>query len=238
MRTSTLLTPARRRGVEILDGEDVPPHVRLRSLDDVRRSNRVLGGLRAVVGEVERSLPGLGPVANLLDVGTGLGDVPAAARRVAARAGVDLTTVGVDLAPELAAAARARTAHSVCASAFALPFADGAFDLVTCSQLLHHFTEAEGRILLRELHRVARRRVIVGDLRRSWLAAGGFWLLSFPLAFHPVTRHDGTLSVLRGFTPGELRRMVRDAVGREPRVRRRAGWRLVASWPAAAAGAA
>lgn len=224
------LTPARRRGTELLDLPGVPVEVRLRSLRDVRRSNRLFGGLRAVLGEVERALPYVGPRGTLLDVGAGLGDVPAAAAALARRRGVALTTVALDLAPELARASRSADTHALCGDAFRLPFRDGGVDVVICSQLLHHFLEPEGRLLLRELHRVARRRVIVADLRRSWLAAGGFWLASFPLRFHAVTRHDGPLSVLRGFTAAELRALVRAAVGARAEVRRRAGWRLTASW--------
>ena len=232
-----MLTPARRRGVELLDEHGVSPEVRLRSLRDVARSNRLFGGLRAVLMEVERALPYLGPAGMLLDVGTGLGDVPAAAARLARRRGVRLHTVGLDLAPELARSSLARTTAAVCADAFRLPFRDRSVDVVTCCQLLHHFLEPEGRLLLAELHRVARHRVIVSDLRRSWLAAGGFWLAAFPLGFHPVTRHDGPLSVLRGFTAAELRALVRDATGAAADVRRRAGWRLTASWSPAVTGA-
>jgi hypothetical protein len=72
--------------------------------------------------------------------------------------------------------------------------------------------------------------VIVSDLRRSWFAAAGFWLVSFPLRFHRVTRHDGVVSVLRGFTAGDFERLVKQATGAIPTVRRRAGWRLTARW--------
>ena len=189
-----------------------------------------------MLGEVERALRVCGPRASLLDVGTGLGDVPAGARRLARRRGVALTTVGLDLAEELAREV-ARTGPALCGDAFRLPFADRSVDVVTCSQLLHHFAEAEVRTLLVELNRVARRRVVIGELRRSWVAASGFWLASWPLAFHPVTRHDGVLSVLRGFTAGELRALVRSSVGQAAVVRRRAGWRLTAAWtPRAEAG--
>jgi hypothetical protein len=99
-----------------------------------------------------------------------------------------------------------------------------------CSQLLHHFENAEADRLLREMNRVARRAVIVSDLRRSWIAAAGFWLVSFPLRFHRVTRHDGVLSVLRGFTAQELQRLVTTATGVTPVVAHRLGWRLTASW--------
>ena len=229
--------PSRRRGVEILDDPATDPALRERSIGDVTRSNTLLGGTRAVLAELARLLPSLGASATLLDVGTGLGDIPWHARRLAARLGVRLRTVGVDLAEPLARASRARTELAVCADAFALPFADGAFDVVTCSQLLHHFDEPEAARLLRDLGRVARRQVVVSDLRRSWLAAGGFWLASWALGFSPVTRHDGTLSVLRGFTAPELDALVRASVGRPPAVRRRLGWRVVASWSPPDAGA-
>jgi SAM-dependent methyltransferase len=143
----------------------------------------------------------------------------------------------VELSEPLARASRARVAHAVLGDGFALPFADGAIDVVTCSQLLHHFAEPDAVRLLRELTRVARVRVIVGDLRRSWLAAGGFWLASWPLRFHAVTRHDGVLSVLRGFTRDELVALAERAGADAPRVRHRLGWRVVASWTPAAASA-
>ena len=119
---------------------------------------------------------------------------------------------------------------SLAANALALPFADRSIDIVICSQLLHHFTEREIASVLRELHRVARVRVIVSDLRRSWVAAAGIWLASFPLRFHPISRHDGVLSVLRGFTSAELSAYVVRATGTAPAVTRRLGWRVTASW--------
>jgi hypothetical protein len=84
------------------------------------------------------------------------------------------------------------------------------------------------------MDRVARCRVIVSDLRRSWIAAAGLWLVSFPLRFHAVSRHDGVVSVLRGFTAEELTDTVRQAVPRTPTVRERAGFRVTASWSPAA----
>ncbi len=59
----------------------------------------------------------------------------------------------------------------------------------------------------------------------------GFWLVSFPLGFHGITRHDGVLSVLRGFTARELTAIVGEATGRVPRVARHPGFRLTATWP-------
>jgi SAM-dependent methyltransferase len=225
-----MLTPSRRRGVEIIDDPDIDAWLVTRSLADVARANTLFGGRRAVLRELATLLPRLGPAPTLLDVGTGLGDIPFHARRLAERRGARLATIGVELSEPLAAASLARTGASVCADAFRLPFADDAVDVVTCSQVLHHFEEPDASALLRELTRVARVAVIVSDLRRSWLAAGGFWLASFPLGFHPVSRHDGVVSVLRGFTARELRDTVRSATGCDAAVRHRLGWRVTAVW--------
>jgi SAM-dependent methyltransferase len=225
-----VLVPERRRGFEILDDRSTDPALRERSLRDVTRSNLLLGGLRAVLAELSRALPSLGASASLLDVGTGLADIPHAARERARRRGVALTTFGIDEAETLARVTERLLDGSACADARRLPFADASIDVVTCSQLLHHFTDDEIPAVLRELDRVARRCVIVSDLRRSWLAACGFWLVAWPLGFHRVTRHDGVVSVLRGFTPDELRAHVLTATGRRADVRRHLGFRITASW--------
>lgn len=227
----TILTPARRRGFEYLDDPAVPPAVRERSQRDVVRSNTLLGGAHALLAALRQVLPPAGSAVTLLDVGTGLADLPGRAARDAARRRVAVTTIGYDAAESLLGSGRARVSYAVCGDALALPFASGSVDIVTCSQLLHHFAHDDAVRLVREMHRVARRAVIVSDLRRSWTAMAGFWLVSFPLGFHGITRHDGVLSVLRGFTARELTAIVGEATGRVPRVARHPGFRLTATWP-------
>jgi len=229
-----VLTPRRRRGVEILDDPNVDPAIRRRSIDDVTRSNRWLGGLRAATAEVTDVLRDHGS-ATVLDVGTGLGDIPEHVARSAPQGSV--VTIGVDEAPSLLVAARSRMTYGVCADALTLPFRDHSIDVVMCSQVLHHFETRDAERLVSEMNRVARIAVVISDLRRSWVAAVGFWLVSFPMRFHRVTRHDGFVSVLRGFTAGELRDIVRSATGAVPIVRRHLGWRITARWSPAQDGA-
>ncbi len=225
------LVPDRRRGVEHLDDpRAVPPDTVLAELADVARANALFGGTRALVAEVLECCAGPARPRTLLDVGTGLGDIPRAARVAAAACGGTLDVTGGERSEPAARAARDVAGAAAVADAFHLPFASHSVDLVTCSQLLHHFDAEQGAALLRELDRVARVRVIVSEIRRSWAAACGVWIASFPLGFHANSRHDGVTSVLRGFTAPELSALIGSAVHRPATARRRAGFRVTAHW--------
>jgi SAM-dependent methyltransferase len=228
---SWLTPPVRQHGVEILDSPDVDPRVRRRSHRDIALANTLFGGLHAMRAEFASLLAGdTGTELSLLDIGTGTGDIPASLARLAARRHVRVRVLGLDNRTELIAATRDWPVAAVCGDARSLPFPDHSIDVVCCSQTLHHFEDREAAALLAEMHRVARRRVIVADLRRSRLAAILLWSASFPLGFHAVSRHDGVVSIRRGFTTDELAGLVRRVTGNTPRVSRRLFFRLTASW--------
>ena len=227
---SGLLTPRRRRGIELLDDPSVPAEVMTRSMKDVERANYVFGGLRAALAELEPALSEARGSLTMLDVGTGAGDIAESARKLARRRGIALKTIGFDSSEPLLRRHRARNDWLVVGSALRLPFADRSVDIVMCSQLLHHFPEVEAVAVIREMNRVARARVVISDLRRSWIAAGGLWLASFVLGFHSVSRHDGVVSVMRGFLPQELAGLVESATGKPSSARRRLGFRVTTSW--------
>ncbi|HEU4747229.1 MAG TPA: methyltransferase domain-containing protein [Gemmatimonadaceae bacterium] len=226
----SLLTPPRSDRRELLDAPDVDPEIVKRSLLDVARSNTLFGGRSAAIDELRDVLRELPSRASLLDVGTGLGDIPQRAREVADENGIELHAFGLDSAEELARTSRRAVDFAVCGNGLQLPFANRSIDIVMCSQVLHHFSRPEAVKLLREMDRVARVRVIVSDIRRSRIAAAGLWLASFPLRFHAVSRHDGVVSVMRGFTPEELTDTVTEAVRRPAKVTQRRLFRVTASW--------
>jgi SAM-dependent methyltransferase len=219
------------RNTEWLDDPEVGDQVRLLAQRDLDRANAWFGGNLAVVRTI-------GPLlarwpsdsATVLDVGTGAGGIARLVRAEGRRRGVAVTTLGLDLRLALARASLATGSVAIRGDVSRLPFADRSADMVVCSQLLHHFRRLEALQVLRELTRVARVQVIVADLRRSRLAAMAFRFASRALGFHPVTRHDGVVSVRRGFSPVELDSLVWAAVGCAPTVRRSLGFRLVASW--------
>jgi ubiquinone/menaquinone biosynthesis C-methylase UbiE len=95
------------------------------------------------------------------------------------------------------------------ADGLCLPFRARTFDVVLCSTMLHHLDWQQGIALLQSMAAVARHAVVVNDLVRSRLHYYAARLLLSVMACHPVTRHDGSLSVLRAYSVGEVREMVR-----------------------------
>jgi ubiquinone/menaquinone biosynthesis C-methylase UbiE len=200
------LTPRRRHDPELMDGPGLPPAEVVQAYRVLRRVNRQLGNLRTLRDELRRWLDEERPgaTATLLDVGSGSGDLAASLRREAETRGVALRAVAADLDPiALGLAARERLG-AIRADALRLPFPDGSFDLVTAAKFAHHFHGEGLTRLLAEMVRVARRRVVVLDIRRHWVAYAGFVLWSRLLTRSRLVRHDGPLSVLRGFTREEL----------------------------------
>ena len=216
---------------ELLDDPRADARTVVASLHDIARINRVFGGSAAAVRSVDQFLGEVrGERASLLDVGTGLGDIPRAVARHATRRGIALDLFGLDSHPAAARAALdAGQVRAIVGDGGRLPLASRSVDFALCAKVLHHLPGAAGDALLRELDRVARIAVIVVDLRRSAIAVAGFWLASFPMRLEAVTRHDGMVSVMRGFTDDELR--LRCAgVGVRAAVRRHPGWTLSAAW--------
>jgi ubiquinone/menaquinone biosynthesis C-methylase UbiE len=195
------------------------------NLRDIAFANARLGGTAPVV----RALRRFG-ARRVLDVGSGAGDVPLALVRDSARRGVQVQVTCLDHSEQMLAIARRATGGDpglsfVRADGGALPYPDGAFDVVTCTLALHHFEPEGARTLLRELRRVARLSPVVCDLRRSPVAFAATWLWS-RTSRNRLTRHDAPLSVRRAYTPGEALALARDAGWRAPRVRREPFFRM------------
>ncbi len=227
----------RRRSGELehLDKGDYTPEEYEVCLVELRRVNRWLGDARAlrrsVLPRIERD--GAREF-SLLDVGAGSGELLREAARWARSEGRRVRAVGVVLNERSARSFLDESADfkeilGVAGDARRLPFAEGAFDYVMCSLFTHHFRD-EGVIeVLREMARVSLRRVYCIDLHRHPVAFYFYTTAGRLLLHNRLVREDGALSILRGFTPGELRRLAERAGLRRVRVERRFPFRLVLS---------
>lgn len=224
----------RMAGAELMDEPAQDRAELARSLDDLRGVNRWLGGTRVVLhhlGDLIARHPR--PEYRILDIATGSGDIPLEIARWARGRGVRVRIVATDNHATTLELARAHTAAEPAitvepADALRLPYADGAFDVVLLSTALHHFDDERDCIrVLREMRRVSRIGWIVNDLARSRPALLGARLLAATVwRTHPVTRHDGPLSVRRSFTPVELRALAAKAGFANARVQAHFPFRL------------
>ncbi|MCZ6917504.1 MAG: methyltransferase domain-containing protein [Gemmatimonadetes bacterium] len=216
-------------GIEALDSPTFDAALTRITLADIARSNTVFGGRAAVAYGVKRLLRGEAArgALSVLDVGAGSGDVLAYLTR--RWRGVPIKPIAADWHREAVRLCAHRGLLAVTCDARHLPLADGAVDIVVASQLLHHFNRPAAQRLVRELDRVARLGVVISDLQRARTAELWFRVGSRLLGFHEVSRHDGVVSLRRGFTRGELDALLR-AASAAATVRRRPGYRLVAYW--------
>jgi hypothetical protein len=224
-----MLWPPLPRAADALELLDRPaPHTDLREcLADVARLNGVFGGRLVTLGHVRRLLRRVpaGRVATVVDLGTGSADIPRALVRWARRAGRPIRVFAVDRdAATLDVAARATRGYPeivlLQADALALPLAPRSVDVAISALTLHHLEPSAAAAVLAAMDRTARVGFVVNDLYRSRAAYALVWLATRVLARNRMSRHDGPLSVLRAYTPQEVRALCARAGLAGVRIRR------------------
>ena len=153
----------------------------------------------------------------LLDLGAGDGWLGNELQRWAAARGWDWRVTNLDL--NARALALSNHGRCVVGSALALPFHDGAFDVVMASQMAHHLaTDDEVAVHFKEAWRVARAAVLFNDLHRNVGLYAAIWLL-LRLKRAPETfLSDGLVSVRRSWRVKEWRALATRAEIPNPRV--------------------
>jgi len=205
-----MFTPPRVDEPELLDEHDSPRADMERSLRDLRRINRWLGG----VGVYRRLLKTHGGARSIIDVGTGTSDLLET---------VEGFRVGVDININHLLYRRSDGIHRVVGDARRLPFRDDAVDVVTAAHFIHHFVPEDAAAMLRESLRVARRGVIVNDTQRHYIPLLVTTLAGALRLVGRITRFDAPASVRRGYTVEEAR-----AIGEQTAAARA---EVVKAWP-------
>ena len=191
---------------------------RVASLADIDRLNAWFGGYALTLREVRRVAAAADARDVLVAVDVGGGHAALAVRLVewARAARREIRVIVVDRDAESLALARHAFAgypeiRLVLADATALPVREGAADVVASALTLHHLEPDAVVASLREMAAAARRGVIVNDLLRTRLALGLVWLATRLLRCHPISRHDGPLSVRRAYSAAELTALAQKA---------------------------
>lgn len=191
-------------------------------LVDLARVNVLTLAHRPTLRFLDRLLPharALGRPIEIVDVGSGYGDLLRQIASWARRRRIDVSLTGVDLNPWARRAALEATAPGlgiewVTADALAHEPPRG-IDVVVSSLFTHHLDDARIVEFLRWMETKARLAWFVNDLHRHPLPHHVFAWFAEVAKFHPFVRHDGPVSIARAFVPADWHALL-DAAAIEP----------------------
>ncbi|HET7433222.1 MAG TPA: methyltransferase domain-containing protein [Thermoanaerobaculia bacterium] len=209
-----MFTPRRVPADELLDEHDAPRADMERSLVDLRRINRWLGGV-AIHQRLLRRMTNA--PRSVLDLGAGSGDVLDALPGDVLRIGLDFNIRHLLFAPQ------GTRVRRVVGDATKLPFKNDSIDVVGSGHFFHHFSPEENVVIANEALRVARVGVAVNDTRRHYAPLLFVLLIGALRLVGRITRYDAPASVRQGYTLDEAR-----DVAKKTRASR---WQVVRAFP-------
>lgn len=204
-----------------------------RFLREIRLINRLIGDRRALRRSLLREIL-LNDVRefSVLDVGAGSGELLREIARFARKRSKQAFLMGLELNDRSAREILKESKdfpeiRAVRGDALHLPFAGKSFDYSICSLFTHHLSDENIVRALSEMKRVSRRAVYVIDLHRHPLAYVSYKAFCAAFRISELVRHDGSLSILRGFKAFELEELARRAKLRRVSVTRSFPFRLI-----------
>lgn len=219
------MTLVRSHAEEQMDADDLDPAVYAAVVGDLARVNVVTLAARPTLAFLARAAARSKSL-RILDVGFGDGDMLRRIARWAAKRGVAVELVGVDVNPRSEAAARVHGGAIRYVTGDYADLADEPWDVIVSSLVAHHMSHAQLVAFLRFMEAHARVGWLVNDLHRHRFAHAGFPLLATLARWHPMVRHDGTLSIARSYRPDEWPPILAEAGVEDARVFRAFPFRL------------
>ena len=195
---------------EYLDDPDLDPAMRVRMLEHLDAINTVVGNYRAFFAQMEPLLRADRPT-RILDLAAGHGGFALEVARIAARRGLSVEMTATDLRAEYLALGEATAAREGLDVRFAVQDAldlsnlePGAYDVVVCTQSIHHFPASMTARMFREASKAAGRGVVFIDGCRSVLHGAAIHTLGRLRYRDPGLAHDAWVSFRRFYSPEEL----------------------------------
>lgn len=213
---------------ELMDADDLPVETYAAVVRDLAKVNVVTMAARPTLDFLRRGTAGMHGF-RLLDVGYGDGDMLRRIARWAARRGLKADLAGIDLNPRSEVAAAARTPADLPIRYLTGDYAGQTgkgWDFIVSSLVAHHMSHTQLIDFLRFMHAEAGRGWLINDLHRHGFAHAGFPLLATLARWHPIVRHDGTLSIARSYRPAEWPPLLAEANIDDARVYRSFPFRL------------
>lgn len=187
-------------------------------LSDLQRVNTLLGGNKITCNGIALLLEDKDPsvLITIIDIGCGDGAHLRTVARYGEKHNYNFKLIGVDANPHILAEAKKRskafpeiTYHRV--DVFKLNESELTFDIAICTLFLHHFKSNDIEVLVQSISDKAKVGIVINDLHRSWVAFWSFKLFSNLFLRSSIAKHDGLVSVARGFKKEEWKKILSTA---------------------------
>lgn len=204
-------TSTRTKEAEILDDFELKGNALEKTLQDLQKVNKWLGGNKITLDALKKLLaekPKEGNI-QIADVGCGNGAMLREIARWGRPKNKSLCLTGIDANPDAIRIARNLSAdypeidYKV-QDVFSEEFKRQNFDVILCTLTLHHFKDHEIRQLLLQFYKMSTFGIIINDLHRSKVAYRLFQAFCAVFIHNRIAREDGLVSILRGFKKREL----------------------------------
>jgi 2-polyprenyl-3-methyl-5-hydroxy-6-metoxy-1,4-benzoquinol methylase len=218
---------------EIIDDTTLSGHELIKTLEDVARVNRWFGGEKTLISGIQPLLERhqFSRPVEIVDLGCGSGDLPRAIVRWCRKRNISVSVTAVDLNSFFIRYAESQSKdfpeiRFETINVFSEDFRRKKFDIVVMSLFLHHFDNQKAEELLKNSYDQCRLAVVVNDLHRRPLAYYFFKYFTLAMGATAITRHDGLVSILRGFSKRDLK-MLTNGI---PAAKRNIKWKWAFRW--------
>lgn len=204
-------TGKRSRQPEIMDDLDMQGEELEKTLLDLDKVNRWLGGNKITLEGVEKLLHHSkinGPV-KIIDVGCGNGSILKEVAQWGRNKGYKFELLGIDANEHAMEIARKNLSgfpkvsfHAI--NVFSETFKTLEADIILCTLTLHHFSDSEIKELMKTFSEIAKIGVVINDLQRSKTAYYLFKAFCAAFDIREINRKDGLTSILRSFKKQDL----------------------------------
>ena len=209
-----LFIPRQSQEDEWMDGDHCSIEDLQESLNGLRWVNRHLGGYRTVLKNLQALVQEHGlKKFSILDVATGSADIPIEIVKWTRKMDLDVSIHAIDKNPKIISIAQKEASDYPeitleVSDFYKASYPKNSFEYCLSSLFLHHLGSGDALSFLERMHDLCNRAVFVNDLIRGWIPYYSYKFLAYLFRLHPMTRHDGAISVLRAFTIPELKEMV------------------------------
>ena len=205
-------TAKRSTQKEIMDDLDMQGEELEKTLQDLDKVNKMLGGNHITVDGVEKLVKSCcyrRPV-KIIDVGCGNGSILKEVANYGRKTGDKFELLGIDANKNAMEIAERNLADYPevrfrAMDVFSEEFEAMEADIILCTLTLHHFSNEEIEELMKIFVQKAGLGVVVNDLKRSRRAFYLFKAFCKAFDIREINRKDGLTSILRSFKKEELK---------------------------------